>query len=124
LRRASGSRKLPRTSAPLKLVPKSAPSLGESTAEWESYVLRTWELDGAERRLLRMAGEAWDDYRGAREVLIREGRTTATGRGKAARLRVEYYVMERSRKAFGDLLKQLALEGAGDPESARRTEAK
>ena len=101
----------------LHLVPKKRAELKNETQAWADYVLETWPLDGAERRLLRLAVDCWDTYRKAKAVLDAEGFTLPPARrGGQPKQRPEVRISERARTDFARLLAQLNLAHAGDPE--------
>ncbi len=101
----------------IQLVTKKRPESTEGTRAWADYVLRTWPLDGVERRLLRLAVDCWDTYQRAKAVLDAEGFTLPPARrGGEPKQRPEVRIAERARTDFARLLAQLNLAHAGDPE--------
>ena len=101
----------------IHLVPKKRSASTDKTQAWADYVLETWPLDGAERRLLRLAVDCWDTYRKAKAVLDAEGFTLPPARrGGQPKQRPEVRILERARTDFARLLAQLNLAHAGDPE--------
>ena len=101
----------------IQLVPKKRAALTDKTQAWADYVLRTWPLDGVERRLLRIAVDCWDTYQRAKAVLDAEGFTLPPARrGGQPKQRPEVRISERARTDFARLLAQLNLSSAGDPQ--------
>lgn len=96
-----------------------APShLEAPTRAWWDHVLASFDLDQHHLRLLELACTAWDRHEQARRVLARDG-LTYQDRFGAPRTRPEVAIERDARLAFARLVRELALDAAGTPDSPR-----
>jgi len=97
--------------------PRPPAHLQPATRKWWRSVQNEYVLQPHHRRLLSLAGEAWDRGQEAREILDREG-LTYVDRFGSPRARPEVAVERDSRLSFARLLRELALDV--DPPSEAR----
>lgn len=99
-------------------VPPSSPQhLRKATRQWFETVCEQYVLDEHHRRLLVLSAEAWDRGEQAREALA--SGLTFVDRFGAPRARPEVAIERDSRTAFARLLRELDLDAAPTPTSAR-----
>lgn len=89
-----------------------------ATRRWWKSVVSGWELEEHHRRLLTLAGEAWDRKQQAREILKAEGLTFRTRLGEL-RAHPAVAVERDSCVAFARLLRELDLD-VNPPAEGRR----
>jgi len=94
--------------------PKAPKHLRVATRRWWQAVCDEWVLSEHHLRLLTLAGEAWDRGLQAREALAVEG-LTYEDRFGCPHSRPEVAIERDSRIAFARLLREINLDGAGDP---------
>ena len=87
-------------------------TLKPDTQKWVRHVLKAWDLAQHHERLLLLAGQAWDRSQQAREILDRDGLTTATGAGVKSHPCVAIEI--NSRQQFARLVRELQLDVAPD----------
>jgi phage terminase small subunit len=92
--------------------------LRAATRRWMQSVLERWELEEHHRRLLQLAGEAWDRGQRARAQLATDGLTVETKAG-GPRLHPCVKVQEQAEIAFARLVRELDLD-IDPPAEARR----
>jgi P27 family predicted phage terminase small subunit len=92
--------------------------LKAATRRWWLAVVADWVLEEHHRRLLTLAGEAWDRCQEAREQIRREGLTVATKAG-GPRLHPCVRVEQDARLAFARLVRELDLD-VQPPSEAKR----
>lgn len=90
--------------------------LHRDTRAWFRAVIETWTLEDHHLRLLTLAAESWDRATMAREALLEHG-MTFTDRFHQPRARPEVAIERDSRIAFARLLRELNLDGAGNPDN-------
>jgi P27 family predicted phage terminase small subunit len=98
--------------------PRAPRHLKAATRRWFEAVASDWTLEEHHLRLLQLAGEAWDRCQEAREVIARDGLTTATRDG-GHKLHPAVRVEDSSRIAFARLLRELDLDIDPPAESKR-----
>ena len=102
------------TARPTKL--KAPVHLKPATRHWWMSVNNEYCLEDHHRRLLTLAGEAWDRCTQAREALKKHG-LTFTDRFGQPRKRPEVGIETDNRLAFARLLRELALDVCEPSES-------
>lgn len=101
-----------------KRTPEPAPEhLAKSTRAWWESVVENWHLEDHHKRLLTLAGEAWDRAEQAREAIAEHG-MTFVDRFDQPRARPEIAIERDSRLAFARLLRELCLD-ENEPEPPR-----
>ncbi len=98
--------------------PKPPSHLRQPTAKWWRSVVDEFDLDPHHVRLLTLAAEAWDRGQQAREVIDNDG-MTFTDRFGSPKPRPEVAIERDARISFARLLRELALDGVGGPETPR-----
>jgi phage terminase small subunit len=88
---------------------KAPAHLRLATRKWWQSVCTDWELEPHHRRLLTLAGEAWDRCVAAREAIEAEGLTYADRFG-VPRARPEIAIERDSRLAFCRCLREIGLD--------------
>lgn len=83
--------------------------LRPATRKWVEQVDAEWQLDEHHRKLLVLAGEAWDRGQLAREAIAEHGLTYTNRRGEP-RPRPEVAVERDSRIGFARTLRELGLD--------------
>jgi P27 family predicted phage terminase small subunit len=99
---------LPKSPAKKAKAPRAPSHLSKKTRDWWQRIVRAYEFQDFELRLLTAAGEAWDRKEIAREVIEKEG-LTYLDRFKQPATRPEVAVERDSRLAFFRCMRQLAL---------------
>jgi phage terminase small subunit len=94
---------------------KAPPHLRPTTRKWWLAVCGEWELEDHHKRLLTLAGEAWDRCCQARAAIDEHGQTY-TDRFGVPRVRPEIAIERDSRLAFARLLRELCLDQVSPPE--------
>jgi len=102
-------------------LPKPPAHLKPATRRWFAGVLERYELEEHHRRLLTLAGEAWDRCQAAREAISEHG-IVFVDRFGAPRVRPEVGIERDARVAFARLVRELDLDVA-PPAEPRRTPA-
>ncbi|MGA2063173.1 MAG: hypothetical protein ABSG67_22095 [Thermoguttaceae bacterium] len=102
--------------SPTKKTIKPPKHLSAPTRRWFEDVVKTYVLEPHHLRLLTLAGEAWDRGQQARETLKTTG-TVFIDRFGCPRARPEVAIERDSRLAFARLVRELALDLDGPPES-------
>ena len=88
--------------------PPAPKHLRPATREWWTAVVKDYMLEAHHLRLLQAACECWDRLQQAREILLKDGLTTATETGLKAHPCV---AIERdSRLSFARLVRELDLD--------------
>lgn len=100
-------------SAP-KRTKKAPDHLRTTTKKWWIQVNSTYFLDDHHRRILTLAGEAWDRCEQAREAIAQHG-LTYDDRFGAPHQRPEVQIERDARKSFSSLVKQLGLKKVKEP---------
>ena len=90
--------------------------LQPTTRKWWREVESTYLLESHQRRLLTLAGEAWDRCQQAREILGAEG-IVAKDRYGSPKAHPAVAIERDSRLAFARLVRELALEDGETPDS-------
>ena len=90
--------------------------LQPATKKWWLSVCEEWDLEDHHRRLLTLAGEAWDRCCQAREAIDENG-PVYTDRFGTPRARPEIAIERDSRLAFARLIRELSLDQVQPPES-------
>lgn len=93
--------------------------LRPATRRWWQSVVDDWQLEEHHRRLLTLAGEAWDRGQEARALIRLEGLTTPTKAG-GSRLHPAIRIETDCRLGFARLIRELDLDLA-PPAEARRS---
>lgn len=83
--------------------------LQQKTREWWCLVVREFELNQSQIKLLTLAGEAWDISRKCRETLDKSG-VTYLDRFEQPRERPEVDIYKDQTAAFARLMKQLQFD--------------
>ena len=83
--------------------------LAEPTRRWWQSVMADYEQQPQHRRLLQLAGEAWDRAQESREAIAKLG-TTYTDRFGAPHARPEVAIERDARLAFARLIRELDLD--------------
>jgi phage terminase small subunit len=100
------------------LMTTKAPShLQPATRAWFAAIEKEYRLEEHHRRLLALAGQAWDRCESARVALAEHG-TVYVDRFGAPRVRPEVAIERDARLAFARLVRELDLDF--DPPSAHR----
>jgi P27 family predicted phage terminase small subunit len=89
--------------------PKPPKHLKPGTRRWWKEVVTDWRLEEHHRRLLTLAGEAWDRCGQARELIETDGLTVPTKAG-GPRLHPAVRVEQDARLAFARLIRELDLD--------------
>jgi phage terminase small subunit len=98
--------------------PASAPKhLQPATRQWWESVNTAYALEDHHRRLLTLAGEAWDRAQQAREAVSAHG-LTFLDRWGSVKARPEVAIERDSRIGFARLLRELALD-VSPPDDSR-----
>lgn len=88
---------------------KTPKHLRAETARWFESVIRDFQLEPHHRKLLALAGEAWDRCMQVREAIDKHG-ITYPDRFGAPRARPEVAIERDSRLAFARLVRELDLD--------------
>jgi phage terminase small subunit len=107
--KAPGLRIVPEPPEPDPDAPADVAHLRPETVEWIESVAADYDLDGHHRRLLILAGEAWERSIKAREVLAEHG-LTFRDRWAQPKERPENSIASRSANDFRLLIRELGLD--------------
>ena len=83
--------------------------LSKDSAGWWRSVVREFEIDDSQMKLLTLAAESWDMSRKAYKTLAKQGFTFGD-KHKQPRERPEVRIYKDALSAFARLLKQLQLD--------------
>ena len=87
--------------------------LSAGTRAWKSEMLKAWEFESHELRLLQLACECWDRANDAQNAIDREG-LTYVDRFGSPHPRPEVKILENAVSQFASIVKQLNLVVEGE----------
>lgn len=103
-------------------MPHAPKHLQLQTRQWWMKVVREQELKESQRRILTLAGEAWDRSAQARRVLEQDGLTYKDRFGQP-RPRPEVAIEKDAKLLFARLLREIGVED-GQPEWLKKARLK